>query len=85
MLTIFLIFLFLFLASYTLTKNSDFWYNGSMPFEHCQHVYRNVGQNPCQYCGGDSHETDWKKENKLRQQWLKENPLAYKEVGWWSI
>lgn len=56
-----------------------------MPFEHCQHVYRNVGQNPCQYCGGDSHETDWKKENKLRQQWLKENPLAYKEVGWWSI
>jgi hypothetical protein len=29
-LTIFLIFLLLFHASYTLTKNSDFWYNGFM-------------------------------------------------------
>lgn len=82
MLTIFLIFLLLFYASYTLTKNSDFWYN---EFMYCEHVYKNIGYSICPKCGRDTHETDWIKENKLKRKWLKDNPLAWKEVGWWSI
>ena len=52
---------------------------------YCDHVYKNMGSQICPKCGGDTHETDWPKQLKLRKQWLKDNPLAYKEVGWWSI
>jgi uncharacterized Zn ribbon protein len=53
--------------------------------EHCEHVYKDMGVPICPKCGRDTHETDWTKENKLKKKWLKDNPLAYKEVGWWSI
>lgn len=51
----------------------------------CQHVYKNMGSYLCPLCKKPTHEIDWKKENRLRKQWLKDNPYAYKEVGWWSI
>ena len=54
-------------------------------FEHCEHVYRNMGQNPCPKCGGETHEPNWKELNKTYRQWLKDNPDAWKSVGWWSI
>jgi hypothetical protein len=44
-----------------------------------------MNANPCPKCGRDTHETDWKLENKRRKKWLKDNPNAWKEVGWWSI
>jgi hypothetical protein len=44
-----------------------------------------MSQNPCPKCGGNTHEINWKEQHKLNKQWLKDNPLAYKEVGWWSI
>ena len=56
-----------------------------MSNENCEHIYKNMNQNPCPKCGGDTHETNWQEQNKLYKKWLKDNPLAYKEVGWWSI
>jgi hypothetical protein len=54
-----------------------------MPFEHCEHVYRNIGQNPCPKCGGETHETDWKRQAELHKQWHAEGKAVYE--GWWSI
>ncbi len=51
----------------------------------CEHVYKNMGVNPCPKCGRETHEIDWTKENKIMKKWLKDNPDAWKEVGWWSI
>ena len=53
--------------------------------EHCEHVYRDMRANPCPKCGNATREIDWEKENELHKQWLKENPDAWKTVGWWSI
>jgi hypothetical protein len=83
-LTIFLLFYFFVYASYILKKYSDFWYNENMT-DKCYHIYQNTGYEVCPKCGRDTHETDWSKQLKLRKKWLKDNPLAYKEVGWWSI
>jgi len=51
----------------------------------CEHVYRNVNANPCPKCGRETHEINWAKENEFHKQWLKDNPDAWKTVGWWSI
>lgn len=51
----------------------------------CVHVYQNVGSDPCQHCGNPSHEINWEQQNKFHKQWLKDNPDAWKTVGWWSI
>ena len=56
-----------------------------MPLEHCEHVYRNINANPCPKCGGETHEINWIEQNKTYKQWLKDNPDAWKQVGWWSI
>jgi hypothetical protein len=50
----------------------------------CEHVYRNMGQNPCPKCGGETHEVNWAIENKLMKEWKLANPDA-KSDGWWSI
>ena len=64
-----------------------------MPFEHCEHVYRNMNQNPCPLCGGDTHETDFKLTNDLHTQHLAEGKDAPYKCddcggtirGWWDI
>ena len=56
-----------------------------MPFEHCQHVYRNVGQNPCQYCGRDTHEIDWERSRKEREAHREKYGILYNKTEWWSI
>ena len=64
-----------------------------MPFEHCQHVYRNMNANPCPLCGGDTHETDFKSTNDLHKQHLAEGKDAPYKCddcggtirGWWDI
>ena len=52
---------------------------------YCRHVYENVGQPTCPDCGRDTHEIDWKFQWQLHKQYLKDNPDAWKTVGWWSI
>ena len=52
---------------------------------YCAHVYKDMGQEICPLCGKSAHSINWAKENKLMKQWLKDNPDAWKEVGWWSI
>jgi hypothetical protein len=52
---------------------------------YCIHYYENVGAKVCPYCGNDTHEIDFEKENKINREWLKRNPDAWKKVGWWSI
>ncbi len=52
---------------------------------HCIHVYQYVGAEVCPHCGRDTHEPDFKKQNKINRDWLKRNPNAWREVGWWSI
>ena len=54
-----------------------------MPFEHCEHVYRNMNQNPCPKCGGETHETDWKAQHELHKEWIASGKAVY--GGWWSI
>ena len=51
----------------------------------CHHVYETTGQKICPTCGSHTHETDWKEQAALAKQWLKDNPDAWKSVGWWSI
>jgi len=52
---------------------------------HCIHVYQYVGAEVCPHCGRDTHEPDMEKQNKINRDWLKRNPNAWREVGWWSI
>ena len=51
----------------------------------CIHVYQTIGAEVCPHCGRDTHEPDFKKQNKINREWLKRNPDAWREVGWWSI
>ena len=50
----------------------------------CEHVYKDLGPGLCRKCGVDVHEINWEYQNKLREQWLKDNPDA-KYGGWMSI
>jgi len=52
---------------------------------YCEHVYKNMGVAICPLCGRDTREIDWNKTNKENKQWLKDNPEAWRSVGWWSI
>ena len=64
-----------------------------MPLEHCEHVYRNMKQNPCPKCGGDTHETDYDLQKDLYKKHYEEGKhLSYicDDCGgtirkWWSI
>lgn len=49
----------------------------------CEHVYRNMNANPCPKCGKETHEIDWKYQNKLHEAWIAEGKAVY--GGWWSI
>lgn len=51
----------------------------------CRHIYEYVNSEICPYCGRDTHEPDFKAINKQNRQWLKDNPEAWRNVGWWSI
>lgn len=50
----------------------------------CRHVYEEVENDPCEFCGKPSHRMDWIEENKKMVQWKKDNPNAPTE-GWMSI
>ena len=51
----------------------------------CEHIYKNMGAEICPLCNNPTHEIDWVKENAMHRKWLKDNPDAWKSVGWWSI
>lgn len=51
----------------------------------CRHIYEYVNAEKCPECGRDTHEPNWTELNKAQKQWLKENPDAWRRVGWWSI
>jgi predicted amidophosphoribosyltransferase len=50
----------------------------------CQHVYKRLNTALCPYCGLPTNEVDWVHQNKLKEQWHKDNPNAQYE-GWMSI
>lgn len=50
----------------------------------CQHVYKSLGTSLCHYCGLPTHEVDWVHQNRLKEQWHRDNPNAQYE-GWMSI
>jgi len=54
-------------------------------FEYCLHVYRNVGQNPCQFCGGDTHEIDWNRSKQERAEHIEKYGIFHNTGVWWSI
>ena len=56
-----------------------------MPFEHCEHVYRNVNQNPCPICDGETHEVDWNLYMKQRAEHREKHGILYNKMEWWSI
>ena len=49
----------------------------------CEHVYKDMGANPCPKCGGATHEIDWEKQWKLHKEWIASGKAVY--GGWWSI
>lgn len=51
----------------------------------CRHIYEYVNSESCPHCGRDTHEPDFESINKQNRQWLKDNPEAWRSVGWWSI
>ena len=51
----------------------------------CRHVYEYVNAQVCPDCGRDTHEPNFEKQNKINKDWLRKNPNAWREVGWWSI
>ena len=51
----------------------------------CKHVYEYVNSTTCPDCGKNTHEPNWEEINKYNKQWLKDNPEAWRTVGWWSI
>lgn len=51
----------------------------------CRHVYEIVGAEICPDCGRNTHEINWEEQKKLQKEWLKKNPDAWRNVGWWSI
>lgn len=50
----------------------------------CRHVYEEVTQDPCEFCGKPSHKMNWAVENEKMKQWKIDNPNAGYE-GWMSI
>jgi len=59
--------------------------NSGRTLSQCRHVYEYVNAPTCPDCGRDTHEPDFKKINAQNKKWLKENPEAWRSVGWWSI
>ena len=51
----------------------------------CRHIYEYVNAEICPDCGRDTHEPDFEKMNAYNKKWLKDNPEAWRSVGWWSI
>ncbi len=49
----------------------------------CRHIYENVGEPICPYCGRDTHETDWKFQAELHRDWIASGKAT--SQGWWSI
>ena len=54
------------------------------PFEHCEHVYRDMRTNPCPKCGGDTHSINWDEQNELHREWIASGKATAEGV-WWSI
>lgn len=50
----------------------------------CSHVYNDIGEEICSLCGNATNKIDWEHQNKLREQWLLDNPDAEYQ-GWMSI
>ena len=50
----------------------------------CGHVYKTADTFLCPKCGLETHDINWAKENKLRIEWLTNNPNA-SYLGWVSI
>ena len=51
--------------------------------KYCEHVYKNMNENPCSKCGLETHETDWKYQHELHRAWHADGKATY--GGWWSI
>lgn len=51
--------------------------------EYCEHVYKDMGENPCPKCGKPTHEVDWKLLAEQHKQWIADGKAQY--GGWWSI
>ena len=55
--------------------------NGDVAY--CRHVYEEVGEPICPYCGLDAHTVDWKQEAERHKEWIASGKARY--GGWWSI
>lgn len=49
----------------------------------CEHVYRNMGADTCPLCGKPTHETNWKEQWQLHEEWIASGKATAQ--GWWSI
>jgi len=50
---------------------------------YCKHVYQDVNQDPCEFCGKSSHKIDWKFQAELHRDWIASGKATLQ--GWWSI
>jgi hypothetical protein len=51
----------------------------------CQHVYKYTGPGLCGYCGLDTHDHDWAKQNKLYAEYREKVGFFFNNNTWWSI
>jgi hypothetical protein len=50
----------------------------------CIHIFSIINKQTCDLCNQPTHEINWQKQNKLKEQWHQDNPDAQYE-GWMSI
>jgi hypothetical protein len=51
--------------------------------QYCRHVYEEPNSNICEYCGKDTHKTDWAYQAELHKEWISSGKAKFE--GWWSI
>jgi len=50
---------------------------------YCKHVYQEVKENPCEFCGKETHSTNWEFQHQLHREWISSGKASLQ--GWWSI
>lgn len=50
---------------------------------YCRHVYQEMNSDICEFCGGDTHRTNWTHQHELHKDWVASGKAELQ--GWTSI
>ena len=51
----------------------------------CEHVYKDLGEDICKYCGKDTHRTNWDFIKEERRKHREKVGILHTVREWWSI